>query len=178
MLAWLLTAALAAEPPATVEQVDLERYLGGWYEIASIPAWFQRGCTGTTAEYSLRDDGKIRVVNTCFDGTLDGRKKVAEGRAKGVPDSNGSKLKVSFFGPFWGDYWVLGLDEDYQWALVGSPDRDYLWILSRTPELPPDVYANTIGIATARGFDVTALRATPQPADARPFPRPATPPGG
>ncbi len=175
MLSWLMSAALAAETPVTVEQVDLDRYVGGWYEVASFPAWFQRGCTGTTAEYSLRDDGKIRVVNTCFDETLDGRKRVAEGRAKVVEGSNGSKLKVSFFGPFWGDYWVLGLDENYEWAVVGSPDRDYLWILSRTPELPPEVYAEAIGIATEQNFEVSRLRPTAQPADATPFP--VAPPG-
>ena len=175
MLSWLMSAALAAETPVTVEQVDLDRYVGGWYEGASFPAWFQRACTGTTAEYSLRDDGKIRVVNTCFDETLDGRKRVAEGRAKVVEGSNGSKLKVSFFGPFWGDYWVLGLDENYEWAVVGSPDRDYLWILSRTPELPPEVYAEAIGIATEQTFEVSRLRPTAQPADATPFP--VAPPG-
>lgn len=170
MLRWLFSAALAGEPaPATVDAVDLDRYLGGWYEITSFPAWFQKGCTGTTAEYSLREDGKIRVVNTCFDETLEGPKRVAEGRAKVVQDSNGSKLKVSFFGPFWGDYWILGLADDYGWAVVGSPDRDYLWILARTPDLAPDVYASAIRIATEQGFDVSQLRVTAQPADAKPF---------
>lgn len=174
MFAWLLSAAIAAAPaPRTVDHVDLDRYLGGWYEVASFPAWFQRGCTGTTAEYSLRDDGKIRVVNRCFAHTLDGRQRTANGRAKVVDGSNGAKLKVSFFGPFWGDYWVLGLDEAYAWAVVGSPDRDYLWILSRSPRLDAEAFARAKAAAEAQGFDLSRLQATPQPADAAPFPVPA-----
>lgn len=155
---WATQPALEA-----VEQVDLDRYLGTWYEIASYPAWFQKNCTAVTAEYSLRDDGLIRVVNSCRKGSLDGPLKRSTGRAKVVDQTTNSKLKVSFFGPFWGDYWIIDLDPEYRWAVVGVPSRKYLWILSRTPTMDDALYREIVGRLPARGYTPDMLNRTPQP---------------
>lgn len=160
--ALLLAACATLPPPATVPRVDLARYVGDWHEIASFPAWFQRGCTGTEANYSLREDGTIRVINTCRRG---GRTATIEGRARVVPDSGNSKLKVSFFWPFEGDYWILELDPDYRWAAVGSPDRRFLWILARRSTLDPEVLAGLQVKLAAKGFDLSRLRSTPPAAN-------------
>lgn len=147
--------------PQTVERVDLNRYLGKWYEIGSFPKSFQKGCVATTAEYSLRDDGDIRVVNTCRDETLDGELREAEGKAWVVDDSN-AKLKVQFFWPFRGDYWILELGENYEYAVVGAPDRDSLWILSRTPQMEPEKSRDILERLAKRGWDVGRFVYTPQ----------------
>ena len=110
-------------PLEVVAQVDLKRYLGKWFEIASYPAWFQRGCTASTAEYSLLDDGKIRVVNRCRKKSLDGPLKTSTGKAVVVDTATNAKLKVWFFWPFKGNYWIIDLDPDYRWAVVGEPKR-------------------------------------------------------
>ena len=146
----------------TVEEVDLDRYVGTWYEIANYPLLFQRRCTGTTATYALRDDGLITVENRCFRDSLDGREISATGRAR-VPDASDSgKLEVSFFGPFWGDYWVIDLGEEYDYAVVSSPSRDSLWILSRTPTMEPSLYDSIIGRLRADGFTLEDLQETVQ----------------
>jgi lipocalin len=129
-LRWIaVTAGLLAALPGcggrhpplpTVERVELDRYLGTWYEIARYPAPFQEGCVATSADYSRRDGGGIRVLNSCRVETLDGELREAEGRARIVDPESNAKLKVTFFWPFWGDYWVLGLGPDYEWALVGE----------------------------------------------------------
>ena len=129
------TERLRLPPLEPVAHVDLSRYLGTWYEIASFPQSFQRGCTATTATYTLRDDGQIDVVNRCRKGSPDGPEKVAHGRARVVDRSSNAKLEVSFFRPFWGDYWIIDLGADYEYAVAGHPGRDYLWILSRTPTI-------------------------------------------
>ena len=147
-------------PLDVVDYVDLERYLGTWYEIASYPASFQSGCVATHAEYSLREDGKIKVVNRCSDKTLDGPERVAEGVARVVDEETNAKLKVSFFWPFEGDYWIIDLDEHYQWAVVGEPSRKYLWILSRTPVMGPDLYRHITGRLLQTGYDPGKLRRT------------------
>lgn len=126
----------------TVEKVDLSRYLGLWYEIASLPQWFQKNCYGTTAEYAMVA-GEIEVVNRCNKGSLQGRESKAVGKAWVVDPSN-AKLKVQFFWPFRGDYWIIELDENYQYAVVGSPKRKSLWILSRTPKMDEALYADLI----------------------------------
>ena len=141
----------------TVQEVDLQRYVGLWYEIARIPNRFQKNCeSGTTAQYALREDGKITVINRCLkkDGSVD----KAEGVAKIVDADTNAKLKVSFVSflgwrPFWGDYWVLGLGEDYEWAIVGSPDRKYGWILSRTPTLSQVTLERIFVILAHNGYD-------------------------
>jgi apolipoprotein D and lipocalin family protein len=156
---------VAAKKPelTVVDSVDLERYLGTWYEIASYPAWFQRDCTAVTAEYSLRDDGLIEVVNSCRKGSLDGKLKQSTGRAKVVDATTNAKLKVSFFGPFWGDYWIIDLDPDYRWAVVGVPSRKYLWILSRTPVMDEQTYREVVTRLVESGYDASRLRPTSQP---------------
>ena len=155
-------AAYAQAPLDTVERVDLDRYLGKWYEIASYPAWFAKNCTGVTADYSLRDDDRIAVVNRCFKGSLDGKLKEARGRAKVVDTTTNAKLKVSFFGPFWGDYWIIDLDPEYRWVVVGEPKRKYLWILSRTPKLDQETLEGILSRLPPKGFDTERLQWTPQ----------------
>jgi len=147
----------------TVDSVDLERYLGTWYEIAAFPAWFQKNCTGVTAEYSLRDDGLISVINSCRRKTLEGKLKKSTGKAKIIDTSSNSKLKVSFFGPFWGPYWIIDLDENYQWAVVGVPNRKYLWILSRTPQMDEEIYDGILDRLVDQGYDPSRLNKTLQP---------------
>lgn len=158
----LTFAANAQTPLEVVEHVDLERYLGKWYEIASYPAWFAKNCTGVTAEYSRRENGQIRVVNRCRKGSLDGRLKEAKGRAKVVDSQTRAKLKVSFFGPFWGDYWIIDLDPEYRWAVVGEPRRKYLWILSRTPTLEKHILDGILSRLIDKGYDTESLQWTPQ----------------
>ncbi|MCL5425961.1 MAG: lipocalin family protein [Gammaproteobacteria bacterium] len=113
---------------------ELDRYLGQWYEIARLDHSFERGLDCVTADYSLRDDDGVRVINRGYN--LEEQEwDEAEGRAYFIDDENVGRLKVSFFGPFYGGYNVLKLDDDYQWALVAGPNRDYLWLLSRSPEM-------------------------------------------
>jgi apolipoprotein D and lipocalin family protein len=151
------------DPLEVVDWVDLDRYLGKWYEIASYPMYFQKGCTATTATYSLRDDGLIKVVNQCRKGSLDGKPKEAVGRARVVDRETNAKLEVSFFGPFWGDYWIIDLDPDYQWAVVGGAKRKYLWILSRTPQIDEKLYEEIISRLPSKGYDPKGLNKTLQP---------------
>ena len=154
----------AGEPAlAVVEHVDLERYLGTWYEIASYPAWFQKNCTGVTAQYGVRDDGLISVVNSCRRGSLEGDLKQATGRAKVVDATTNARLKVSFFWPFWGDYWIIDLDPEYRWAVVGVPSRKYLWVLSRTPTLDETLLREIVGRLPAKGYAPDRLNRTLQP---------------
>jgi apolipoprotein D and lipocalin family protein len=156
--------ATAKEPELTVvDSVELNRYLGTWYEIASYPAWFQRNCTAVTARYSLRDDGLIKVVNSCRKGSLDGKLKQSTGRAKIVDAETNAKLKVSFFGPFWGNYWIIDLDPDYQWVVVGEPKRKYLWILSRTRSMDEGVYERILARLPNKEYDPDGLNRTVQP---------------
>lgn len=161
-LAGCATTAKRPAPPV-VERVDLERYLGQWYELARLPASFQKGCVATTATYSMREDGKIRVVNACRKETLEGKTRNAEGKAWVVDPATNARLKVTFFWPFSGDYWVVGLDPEYQWALVGTPDYKYLWLLSRTPQVPEAQYEQLVEQARALGYPVEKLIVTLQP---------------
>ena len=125
---------------SVVPRVEIERYLGTWYEIARVPNRFQKECVAVTADYCLRDDGKIRVVNACRKGGLGGPVKSIEGKAWVVDRATNAKLKVQFFWPFRGAYWIIDLGEEYDYAVVGHPNRKYLWILSRTPEMEPTRY--------------------------------------
>jgi len=165
----LLTPAVqagAARKPAplrTVAHVDVERYTGTWYEIASYPQRFQKGCTATAAVYTLRKDGTITVLNRCNRDSLDGRETIARGRARVVDRESNAKLKVTFFWPFWGDYWIIDLDPAYRYAVVGHPSRKYLWILSRARAMDPLVYSGILERLTAQGYDVSKLRGTLQP---------------
>lgn len=157
------TERLQLPPLETVPKVDLERYVGTWYEIASYPQRYQEGCTGTTATYALRDDGDIDVLNKCRKGSLDGDEDTAEGKARVVDSSTNAKLEVSFFGPFWGDYWIIDLGADYEYAVVGHPSRDYLWILSRTPTIDEATYEGILSRAKAKGYTLDPLQKTEQP---------------
>jgi len=157
-------AVLAATKPLeVVPQVDIQRYLGTWYEIATIPQRFQKGCVGVTAHYSLRADGGIDVVNVCRKNSLDGKERSVRGKAWVVDKTTNAKLRVRFFWPFSGAYWIIELDKDYQWAVVGHPDRTYYWILSRTPQMDPAVYAELIRRAAEKGYDTSRIKRTLQP---------------
>jgi apolipoprotein D and lipocalin family protein len=147
----------------TVRSVDLARYTGKWYEIATIPSWFQKDCVGVTAAYSLRADGDIRVENACRDKVLAGPERSVVGRAWVTDPTTNAKLEVSFFWPFSGAYWIIELDPDYRYAVVGHPSRDYLWVLSRTPHMSDALYSELLENARQQGYDVTRVRRTPQP---------------
>jgi apolipoprotein D and lipocalin family protein len=137
-----------------VSHVELNRYLGKWYEIAHLPTRFQRNCTDTTATYSLSTDGNISVLNEC---KRNGKVKQAKGKAKVVDKNTGAKLKVTFFWPFYGDYWILGLGKDYEYAVVGTPNRKNLWILSRTPQMDDQVFSQIIESVKSQGFNLDNL---------------------
>ena len=140
-----------------VKELDIERYLVKWYEISRFDHRFERDLVGVTATYSYRKDGKIKVVNTGYKETLNGKKSEAIGKAK-IPDTNmPSKLKVSFFLFFYGDYFVLELDDNYQWAVIGSSSDNYLWILSRTPQMDDFLYHDILKKLTIRDYDVNKL---------------------
>lgn len=164
------TVGPASQPVRTVENVDLDRYVGDWFEIARYPNRFQAKCAGDVrASYSKRSDGRIDVINRCR--AADGSLTEARGVARVVDKRTSAKLKVRFapgwlsFLPFvWGDYWVLALADDYSWAVVGSPDRDYLWILARTAVLDDGEYASALAAARANGFDTEPLMKTNQTA--------------
>ena len=146
---------------STVKELDLNRYLGTWYEIARFDHRFERGLVGVTATYSMREDGKIKVLNQGYENTLDGKLNTAEGKAKLT--SEPGKLKVSFFWIFYADYFVMELDENYQWALIGSSSDKYLWILSRTPKLESNVKNLILHKAAKRGYDTSKLIWVEQP---------------
>ncbi|WP_081859017.1 lipocalin family protein [Desulfohalovibrio reitneri] len=164
----VLTAALAlgaaacGPPPPplpTAENVDLSRYMGRWYAVQHIPTSFEAGCACTRADYTPLEDGRVGVVNTCF---KDGEWEEAEGVARRKEPDDPSRLEVSFFGPFWGDYHILAVDNAYRHALVGAPDRDYLWILARSPEADPAVIERFREKAARLGFDTRRLRPVPR----------------
>ena len=137
---------------STVRNLDLERYLGSWYEIARFDHSFERGIIHAKAQYSLSSDGNITVTNS---GTKNGKAKVSTGKAKLTKTAG--RLRVSFFGPFYSDYRVMMLSKDYKYALVGSKSPGYLWILSRTPEVPEDVLQTILDVASGRGYDTDKL---------------------
>ena len=157
------TERLKLPPLQTVPRVDIARYTGTWYEIAAFPQRFQKGCTATTATYSLRDDGLIKVVNRCRKGSLDGELSSATGKARVKDTKTNAKLEVSFFWPFWGDYWIIDLGDDYEFAVVGHPSRDYLWILSRVPTMDATVYAGILQRLRDKDYPLDRLKRTLQP---------------
>jgi apolipoprotein D and lipocalin family protein len=153
----LLTGCLGVPDRAVVVQdFSLERYLGTWYEIARLDHPFERGLSHVQAEYSMREDGGVRVINKGYKDQ-ESAWDSAEGKAYFVEQPNIGKLKVSFFGPFYGAYNLIELDPNYQYALVVGPDTDYLWILSRTPELNQDVLQRLLAKASALGFATDQL---------------------
>ncbi|MFN3879767.1 MAG: lipocalin family protein [Brevundimonas sp.] len=150
-----------AAVPQPAKAVDLNRYAGLWYEIGRYENGFERGCEGVTAQYTVRDDGLVGVLNTCRQGAITGPVKTSEGKAKVVEGSNNAKLKVSFFGPFYvGDYWVLDHADDYSWSIVGEPSGRYLWLLSRTAQPSAQARDAILTRTRALGYDLTLIRPT------------------
>lgn len=141
----------------TVPHVDLQRYLGKWYDIAHFPKAFQNGGSCTTAEYRLNDDGTLQIINTC---NKDGKMKVSKGTAKVQDKGINAKLAVTFFWPFTGKYWIIDLARDYSYAVVGHPNRNYLWILSRTAELDAKTYSDILSRVKNKGYDLSKLEKT------------------
>ncbi|MEE4198803.1 MAG: lipocalin family protein [Bacteroidales bacterium] len=149
-------------PLETVPRVDLKKYMGKWYEIATIPQKFQKGCVCTTAEYTLTDKGYVNVVNSCRKETPCGQVNKIEGKAFIDKKGNGAKLKVQFFWPFKGKYWIIQLADDYSWAVVGHPNRKYLWILSRTPQMKDETYQDILKRLNEQRYDPSLLIRTNQ----------------
>ncbi|EBG9220840.1 lipocalin family protein [Salmonella enterica] len=157
--AFLVVACSSPTPPkgvTVVNNFDAKRYLGTWYEIARLDHRFERGLEQVTATYSLRNDGGLNVINKGYNPDR-GMWQKTEGKAYLTGSPNRATLKVSFFGPFYGGYNVIALDREYRHALVCGPDRDYLWILSRTPTLSEEIKQQMLAVATREGFDVNKL---------------------
>jgi apolipoprotein D and lipocalin family protein len=147
-----------------VGAVDLTRYAGRWYEIARLPNRFEKKCADSvTATYTLRSDGKVDVVNRCR--KANGEYTTAKGKARIVDKKTNAKLKVTFFWPFYGDYWILDLGSNYEYAVVGAPNRDYLWILSRTPQLDEELYQRLLREMATRGFATDRMIRTSHPTE-------------
>ena len=146
----------------TVEHVDVKRYMGTWFEIARFPQRFEKGLVGVTAEYALLPDGNVRVLNTGHERDLNGELRTARGKARVVDTATNAKLKVTFFWPFAGDYWILELGKDYEYAVVGDESRKYLWILSRTPQMDETIYNGLLERVKDKGFDISKLEKVPQ----------------
>ena len=158
----MIAELLLSQPLQTVSFVDLNKYAGKWYEISSYPQRFQKGCTCTTAEYTVTDKGYVRVVNTCRKDSTDGKISTIEGKAFIEPNSGNAKLKVQFFWPIKADYWIIDLADDYSYAVVSHPNKKYLWILSRQPKIEAQVYLKIIEKLMSKGFDCTKLITTMQ----------------
>jgi apolipoprotein D and lipocalin family protein len=153
----MTSSCVQSQPLETVPNVDLARYMGKWYEIASFPQRFQKGCTCTTAEYTLTDKGYAIVVNRCRKDSVNGKEVSISGKAFIDKGFGNARLKVQFFWPFKGKYWIIDLADDYSYAVVSHPNRKYLWILSRTPVMDPVVYAGIIERLKAKGLDTEKL---------------------
>ena len=153
----LFSSAYSQKTPSVVTSVDLNRYKGKWYEIARLPNYFERKLKCTSADYSLREDGKITVVNAGNYITEPNKTNSAIGVAW-VPDKNSpAKLKVQFFWPFSGDYWIMYLDKDYRYVLVGDPSLKYLWILAREKKMDEPTYKMLLQKAIDNGYDVKSI---------------------
>ena len=146
----------------TVASIDLEKYKGLWYEIAIFPNSFEKGCSCTTAEYIPNEKGYIEVINTCIKkGEIDKIK----GKAFAVENSNNTKLKVQFFWPFKGDYWIIDIDEEYTYAVVSGPSKKYLWILSRKPAMDEELYNSILNKLREKDFDISKIVKTTHDCD-------------
>jgi len=145
-----------------VPYVDLNRYTGTWYEIARYPHKFQEGCFGSRATYTLRDDGKLSVLNECYEESDISKLRSAKGKAWIVDTNTNAKLKVSFFWPFSGHYWIIGLGKEYEYAVIGHPRRNYLWILSRTEVIDEQVYEGILNRLKDQHYDISRLIRTQQ----------------
>jgi apolipoprotein D and lipocalin family protein len=141
----------------TVDKVDLNRYMGTWYEICRYPQIFEKNLVGVTATYSLMPNGKVRVINAGYKNTLDGKRVQAKGKAKVADKVTNAKLKVTFFWPFYGDYWIIELGENYEYAVVGNPKRTGLWLLSRTPQMDDKLYNSLLQKIEGHGYDLSKI---------------------
>ena len=158
----MVTKPSSAQSLQTVSHVDLNQYAGKWYEIASFPQRFQKGCHCTTAEYTLSEKGYVIVENRCNRGSVTGKQSYIKGKAFVVSNSGNAKLKVQFFWPFKAKYWIIDLANDYSYAVVSHPNKKYLWILSRTSTMDDAVYQQIIGRLKPKGFDLSKLQRTVQ----------------
>lgn len=158
----MTTTTLKAQKLQTVPYVDLNKYAGKWYEIASYPQRFQKGCHCTTAEYTLSDKGYVIVENRCNRDSVNGKQSYIKGKAFVEKNSGNAKLKAQFFWPFKGKYWIIDLADDYSYAVVSHPNKKYLWILSRTSKMDGTIYQQIISRLKERGFDLSRLQTTVQ----------------
>ena len=162
LFSFITSTNMKSQTLQTVPYVDLKKYAGKWYEIASYPQRFQKGCNCTTAEYTPTDDGYIIVENRCNKDSVNGKLSSIKGKVFVEENSGNAKLKVQFFWPFKGKYWIIDLADDYSYAVVSHPNRKYLWILSRTPKMTDAVYQQIISRLKEKGFDVSKLQITKQ----------------
>ena len=162
ILLMMKTSPMSSQTLQTVPNVDLKRYAGKWHEIASYPQRFQKGCHCTTAEYTLSDKGYVIVENRCNRDSVNGKQSYIKGKAFVDANTGNAKLKVQFFWPFKGKYWIIDLADDYSYAVVSHPNKKYLWILSRTPIMNEDVYQQILFRLKEKGFDLTKLQKTIQ----------------
>jgi len=149
---------MSQNPLKVTDSIDLLKYAGKWYEIASYPMSFQKDCFCVTADYTLTDMGYVKVFNSCRKGSINGKRKSITGKAFPINGTNNVKLKVQFFWPFKADYWVIDKAEDYSWAVVSGPSRKYLWILCRKPELQNETWQYITDRLSANGFDLSKLK--------------------
>jgi apolipoprotein D and lipocalin family protein len=162
ILIFMTTVSCNAQILKTVPNVDLNKYAGKWYEISSYPQRFQKGCNCTTAEYTLSEKGYVIVENRCKRDSINGKQSYINGKAFVVKNSGNAKLKVQFFWPFKGDYWIIDLADDYSYAVVSNPNKKYLWILSRTPKMEDVTYQQILTRLKEKGFDLLKLAITTQ----------------
>ncbi len=158
----MVTTNNQAQPLQTVPNVDLQQYAGKWYEIASFPQYFQKGCHCTTAEYTISDKGYVIVENRCNKDSVNGKQSYIKGKAFVEEGSGNAKLKVQFFWPLKAKYWVIDLADDYSYAVVSHPNKKYLWILSRTSKMDDTVYQQILSRLKTKGFDLSILQKTQQ----------------
>lgn len=158
----MLTAVSVSQTLQTVPYVDLKKYAGKWYEIASFPQRFQKDCNCTTAEYTLTEKDYVIVENRCNKGSINGKQSYIKGKAFVVKNSGNAKLMVQFFWPFKGKYWIIDLADDYSYAVVGHPNKKYLWILSRKPIMNQTTYQQIISKIKENGFDISKITITKQ----------------
>lgn len=152
------SCSMSQNLPTVTDSVDLQKYAGKWFEIASYPMSFQKNCFCVTADYTLTDKGYMKVINSCRKGSVDGNVKSIIGKAFPVEGADNVKLKVQFFWPFKADYWVVDKAEDYSWAVVSGSGRKYLWILSRTPEMEKETWQGITERLVKNGFDLSKLK--------------------
>jgi apolipoprotein D and lipocalin family protein len=157
-----MSSTIRSQILQTVPNVDVNKYAGKWYEIASFPQRFQKGCHCTTAEYTMTDKGYLIVENRCNKDSNNGKQSYIKGKAFVEKNSGNAKLKVQFFWPFRGKYWIIDLADDYSYAVVSHPSKKYLWILSRTPQMNNGIYDGIIARLQKQRFDLSKLQKTPQ----------------